>query len=64
MCGNNNNSNRYTRKTKPEAIWYLIKHGVIEMAIQSSNILPHFMPLGNFIQYCSLRVSLFVLGFG
>ena len=27
---------------------YTIKHGVIEMAIQSSNILQHVMPLGNF----------------
>ena len=40
-----------------------IKHGVIEMAIQNSNILPYVMPLGNFKQYCSLHVSLFVLGF-
>ena len=39
---------------------YTIKHGVIEMAIQSSNILQHVMPLGNFnfIQYCTLVLHL------
>ena len=46
---------------------YPIKHGVLEMAIQYSNILPHVMPLGNFITVLfttcfTLRVIFLIAG--
>ena len=60
------NLNRHVSTQEKQTRGNIVPHqayGVIEMAIQYGNILPHVMPLGNFIQYCSLHVSLFVLDF-